>query len=198
MVKKDIEYEARMLLKKKDFILLIQAYAVFDYKDLKILNLYYDTEDNILIPNGHLVRIRNTNDNEFELTLKISNPNGNIEHNVRLTKQQYLEYTKGKYLVLPEEISKELTDFVIPNNELILQCNLSTLRREIEANNYLIVLDHNLYNGIQDYNIELEAKDMNTAKEALKKICQHFSIQYIEHTPSKSSRALASIKKELN
>ena len=47
----------------------------------------------------------------------------------------------------------------------------------------------NKYNGIIDYDLEVEASNMDRAKEVMANICQEYKIEYKKDYISKSSRA---------
>ena len=68
--------------------------------------------------------------------------------------------------------------------------SLETERIEIKFDNYLFVLDKNKYSDITDYNLEIEANDINVANEVIKKYCTEFNVQYSKEYKSKSRRAI--------
>ena len=65
---------------------------------------------------------------------------------------------------------------------------------EAKENDYLVVIDQNIYNGIIDYDLEIEASSMKRAKEAILNICERFKLEYKKGYTSKSSRAFQTRK----
>lgn len=196
MIRKNIEYETKLLLSREEYEKICAHYQGYKSRHILITNIYYDTLEVSLITNGYLFRTRNSNDEEYELTLKIAGKDGNIEHNIPIDKDAYDKYEKSDGFVIPESLRKEVVKFNIPDHYLYKKCVLKTNRIEIPMDEHLLVLDHNTYNGIEDYNIEIESTSMEQADAILKNLCHTFFIKYQAHSPGKSRRAIATIKKE--
>lgn len=192
MINKNIEYEKRMLLTVSEYNNILSFYQKFPCKNIFITNTYFDNIAKSLIPKGYLFRLRNSNDEEYEFTLKISDPKGYIEHNMPLDKNGFTSFNK-EIIMNPFSISDSLFRELSAFNPLYRQCELKTERKEFKIDDYLLVLDHNFYNGVEDYNIEIETSSMEKAESIIKEICDKFNIKYEPHSPSKSTRALATI-----
>ena len=59
---------------------------------------------------------------------------------------------------------------------------------------YYHVIDQNDYNGVRDYNFEVEAESQAEAKKLLVEFAMKYNFE-VEKGPGKSTRALLSIKK---
>ncbi len=175
---RNIEYEERVIISFEQYRKVL-AYYVAKYPDYRILdieNTYFDDEQ-LSLKNSHKVlRLRKTN-GEYELTLKVKGEDGDLEINETPTSHK--------------EIDKAL------NNEFDKYkpiAKLATSRIEIDIDDYLFVLDMNKYNGIIDYNIEIEASSKEKALSIIMDICKSFDLEYKKDYRSKSSRAIATRK----
>lgn len=195
MIRKNIEYERRCMLTKEEHQMILDCLKNLKCKNIDITNTYYDTDNLKLTHQGILLRLRNSNEEKFELTLKISKPLGDIEHNIKLNKEEYDKYEKEHTLLIPKELLKYTRYLKVSDNILIKKCVLKTKRKEIKISDYLIVIDENYYNGITDYNIEIEANSMKQAKKIMKDYTHTFRLKNKRPSKTKSERALSTIKK---
>ena len=111
------------------------------------------------------------------MTLKIKGDNGDIEINETIENHP--------------EIDKEL-DYQFAKYHPIV--SLKTNRLEVKIDDYLVVIDQNIYNGIIDYDLEIEASSIERAEEVIVKICQKHNIEYKKEYLSKAARAFQTIK----
>ncbi len=173
---KNRECEERVMIDFDQYMLLVQHYIVIDpqFRFIDIENTYLDDENLSLINNHKMMRIRKFN-NQQELTLKIPNDKGTIEINEKIDSHP--------------EIDKLLPK---PFSQYHPIATLKTHRIEVKEKDYLVVIDQNLYNGIIDYDLEVEASSMEEAKAAILDICNRFHLEYKENYISKSRRAINS------
>ena len=75
-------------------------------------------------------------------------------------------------------------------DQILLVGKLKSQRLEINCQDYLVVLDKNYYGNIEDYNIEVEAKNKKDAEHFLQQILKKFNIEYQKDYKSKSARAI--------
>jgi len=193
MIRKNVEYEKRGTITEKDYHVILSSLKNISRRESIIYNIYYDLEKTTLIPQGYLFRLRNINNTKYEFTLKISRLGGDLEENLDINEDTYLRYCTYNYITVPNELRVQIKHIDIPNNLLYKKCTLQTKRLEFEISDYTLVLDENSYNGITDYDIEVEAKSMKRANEVFKDILKTY---FIKKTRShgKSSRAIATIK----
>lgn len=190
----NIECEERIMLSEEEYHKILTPIMRGD-ADAKFIiqkNDYIDTLDHFLKNNHMVLRIRTVLMGPTELTLKIKDPNGDKEYN------EYLPvialdnfYTKG---IFPEgEIRNIIISMGKNVHELKVLTSLETRRYEEKFVDHLLVLDKNIYNGIEDYNLEIEAESMEVAKAKMEEYCQKYNLKYIP-CKSKSRRALDTIK----
>lgn len=192
------ELEERVMINRNQF-LEIKKYIQENYPNVKTIyqkNRYFD-DDNNTIKNLHCVlRIRSFRSSKMrELTYKVKGDEGDIEFNQNLS--HYWFYQITRFSRFPEGTVKEkLLEDNIDLSSLKMIVDLYTRRMEVKINDYLFVLDTNLYNGICDYNIEIESHvSKKHAKEIILKYCQQFGLEYKDNYKSKSRRAFETLKK---
>ena len=193
LMNKNIEIEKRVMLSKEQYDALLKYASNYqDRKTLKLINHYFDDEDLSLRKAHHMLRIRNINNSEYELTLKVKGGNGDLEINEPISCDEVSRLIKHF-----DNNNKEIKDRIrkVTQKEIKYITSLETNRIEIEFTNYLFVLDENKYSGVIDYDLEIEANDLGTANEVIEKYCTQFGMQYDPKYCSKSRRA---INKALN
>lgn len=182
----NIEAEDRCMISESDYVRIFNDYK--DYSNAKslVLTNYYFDDDNLSIRNSHkMLRIRSTDNDNFELTLKIKGENGDLEINEPLSKNQVDKVLNT--LIFPEgEITSHLREFT--NIRFIT--SLVTERLEIPIEDYLLVIDKNKYGDVIDYNIEIEAKNIKKARELMLAYCNKYNLNYSPNYESKSRRAI--------
>ena len=159
-------------------------------------NIYIDTADHYIKNHIGVLRIRVIQPLNIELTLKIKDKDGDKEYNEPVLFQNYQLFKEKN--ILPEGEIKQLLTQILKTSDLTSVLSpittLDTRRYEEKIDDYLLVLDKNSYNGIEDYNLEVEAISVERAKEVMQKYCKEYGIEY-KPCKSKSRRALDSIKK---
>ena len=185
---KNIEYEKRVMLTKTQYDELYKYAQAFSYKkEYLLINHYFDDPHLSLIKSHHVLRIREINDSEYELTLKVKGDKGDLEINKLLNKEEKDELL-NHFILKDEDIKKHLFNINIDNLKLIT--SLKTERIEIPFDNFLFVLDKNYYSDVIDYDLEIESSDIETALNIIQKYCNQFGMQYHEDYLSKSRRAI--------
>ena len=177
----NIECEERVLLTFAQYHLILKHYVSLypnHYRYFKNTNIYLDDQNHTVLNSSSMLRIRRIDNKKEELTLKIKQENGDLEINETLENHPTID----KYLSVPFSSLKPIT-------------TLKTTRVEIDIDDYMVVIDMNTYNGIIDFDLEIEAKTQERAKEIILSICEKYKIEYKNAYPSKSRRAFASIKK---
>lgn len=176
---RNLECEKRVMLNFEQYQHLLAEYMAKDphFSYLEIENIYLDDDKGNIHRNHNVLRIRKTNGKNEELTLKIKGNNGDIEINETLSSHP--------------EIDKELN---ISFTNFHKVTSLRTNRLEAHIKDYLVVIDQNIYNGIIDYDLEVEASSIQIAEKVILEICQKHNIEYKKEYLSKSARAFNSIK----
>jgi len=192
------ELEERVMINKNQF-LEIEKYIQENFHNVKTIyqkNRYFDDKEGTLQKIHTVLRIRSfKSTQERELTYKVKGEDGDLEFNQNLS--HYWFYQITRYSRFPEGPVKErLLQDGIDLSSLKMLIDLRTRRMEVKFDNYLLVLDVNLYNDICDYNIEIESDvSKKHAKEIILKYCEQFGLEYKDNYISKSRRAFNSLKK---
>lgn len=193
----NIECEARTMLTEEQYQDIISRHlrekgnSVF----IKQVNRYIDSEDfDLRNLNRKSLRIREINNGIIELTLKLKGSNGDKEYTEIISPLDVHEFEqKG---IFPRG---EIKDILLKDNVILsklkILTSLSTLRYEEHFEDYLIVIDKNEYNGITDYNLEIEAPSMERAEEVMTFYCLKYNLTRTKNYQTKSKRAIQSIKK---
>ena len=190
---KNIEFEKRVMLSIEQYQALYEyAQTLANKESMVLVNHYFDDEDLSLRKAHKMLRIRNINNDEYELTLKVKGDNGDLEINHPLSNKEVNELLHS-FKCPNTEINNYLKETT--SKEIKYITTLKTERIEAHIDNYLFVLDKNHYSDIVDYDLEIEANDIEVAEQMIKKYCSTFGMQYDEHYKSKSRRA---INKALN
>lgn len=191
----NIECEDRVMLTEEEYFEVL-AFYLRNKSEIDFImqtNIYIDSVDFILRKSGKSLRIRTINGKYSELTLKIKGKEGDKEYNEILPLSKLNDFTING--IFPDgEIKNILILDGININFLQVLTSLDTRRYEEKIEDYLLVIDKNDYNGITDYNLEVEAPSKSRAHEVMISICEKFKISYSSEYITKSSRALSSIK----
>lgn len=176
---RSLECEKRAMLTFDQYKRLVADYIgkYVDYKIIDIENIYFEDDNFSLKANHSILRKRIIDGNKEELTLKIKGDKGDIEINETMESHP--------------EIDKEL-NYKFNNYHPLT--SLKTKRIEIEIDDYLLVIDQNFYNGIIDYDVEVEAPTIEKAEKVILDICDKYGVIYKKDYPSKTFRAIASMK----
>ena len=190
-----MEYEKRVMLSEEQYFTLVSYYLRQNphYPFIKQTNYYFETDDFFLKRNHAVLRVREIAHQGSELTLKIKEDKGDKEMTDSLSYPQFISLINDN--VFPNTpIKEETIRFGRSLSNYKLMTKLETTRLEIKEDDYLVVIDKNIYNGIIDYNLEIESSSRKKAEEIILDFCKRFSLEYKKDYISKSSRALQSIK----
>lgn len=189
--KVSMEYEARATLseeqyqKIKDFYLSKEK----EVRQLTNTNTYFDTDDLYLTFHHMVLRIRQIDNKEDELTLKIKGEKGDIEITNKLEKEAASALLNGKNIDFTN-INSTLIDRGVDIDKLHVITTLTTERIEINYPDYLLVIDKNMYRDVIDYNIEVESTSRDLAAKYLLEVITPFGVEYKKDYVSKSRRAI--------
>lgn len=172
-MKQEIEIEFKNLLEKKEFHDLVEAFQLSD-SFFSQTNHYFDTPSFLLKKHGCALRIR-VKEAMYTLTLKQPHIVGLLETHESLTKEE-AEQLLHSTCTLPNSIASLLENAQIPVAELRYLGSLTTNRAEITYKSGLLVLDHSIYAGQEDYEIEYEVKDEQIGKEEFLQLLQTYNI----------------------
>lgn len=180
----EIEIEYKNLLTREEFNRIL-THLPFTEQGKTQINYYFETTQFSLKKNGCALRIREKYD-KYNLTLKEPHPEGLLETHDTLTKQEALDWIQGK-IVAKKHTTKQLTAMNISPMDLIYYGTLTTVRRELEYGNVLVVLDYSTYNGEADYELEIEAPSEAIGIQTFDDLLRQFQIPKRD-TPNKIKR----------
>lgn len=175
-----VETEYKLLVNKEDFEKLSALYPNKTF--IQQINTYYDTKDMQLRNMKCAMRIREKN-NQFLFTLKTPVPNGHLEH------ECYVD--KNDSDVFNEPNIKNLLDKLGITEELVMITNLKTKRAVVNTGKAELCFDINEYNGFIDYEIEYEETIDHDGISEFNKILAEASLHYESNCKSKIARAMA-------
>lgn len=188
------EYEQRAMLNEEQYLALMKFFSQDEFKKQSLINsnYYFDTSTYFFNRKGILFRLRIIEKNgvfDCEFTIKESKNDSNVEHNYLLNLQMAKAIQKEVKRIEPF-IKPFLEKHDQSIDQILLVGKLKSQRLEINCQDYLVVLDKNYYGNIEDYNIEVEAKNKKDAEHFLQQILKKFNIEYQKDYKSKSARAI--------
>ncbi len=188
------ECEARAMISESQYKEIYNHFSSINLRKrlVRNTNYYFDDDKGNIINSGMVLRLREINHQKYELTLKIKEENNDKEFNLPIYIKNIDEYLKNfkidnKYII--EELKKRNIDIT----KIKYLTYLFTERLEVKYKNFLLVVDKNEYNGIIDYNVEIEARSREEAISILNQKFSPFGVTYKKGYISKSRRAYLSI-----
>ena len=189
--KVSMEYEARVMINESEYRKIKEEYLNIGRicREFTNKNTYFDSPDLYLTHHHMVLRIREIDGLEKELTLKVKSEDGDIEitHNIE-SEEEYQKLLSGNISNL--EIEKEISSRGGDIKSLGIITTLTTERVEVEFDDHLLVIDKNFYNNKVDFNLEVESTSRELAKEYLEKVISKYGIAYKKDYISKSRRAI--------
>lgn len=178
-----VEYEERVLISENDYQQVIKDVKKEErpLRYLTILNIYLDNANEDIYRNDQMLRIRTTNGKEQELTLKIRNADGSTRE---------INETLERHPIIDKELNGNFKDY----QEIT---RLMTERIEVEYDDYLLVIDKNIYGETVDFDLEIEANSQQKAINLIEKYCILYDLKYDPHYRVKSRRAIDEVKKKM-
>lgn len=191
----NLEIEYKTLLSLSEFDQLGKRFS--HVAPVRQTNHYFDTPDLKLRANKLSLRIR-TFDDAAEMTLKIPQKVGNLEHNIALTSEEANAILATKTLpqncINIQNILELLKGYAIDLSAVRVLGSLTTTRREYETSIGFMALDKNEYSGRLDYELELEVADARSGEKNFNYFLKDNQIEY-RYARSKVVRFLESIGK---
>lgn len=180
---KQLEIEYKTLLTPKEFERLSRKFSTVPL--VNQTNYYFETEDFDLKKAKCSLRIRTTLE-KAELTLKLPQPIGNIEHNLELTLDQAQAILDNQRLPL-NSVTQLIVDQGIELERIKNIGQLTTNRRELALPIGLMALDENHYAGRKDYELELEVQDHVQGLKDFRRFLREHRIRF-KYAKSKVAR----------
>ena len=178
-----VEYEERVLISESDYqhVLKYIKEKGLTMESLLILNIYLDNNNEDIYKNGQMLRIRTTNGKNEELTLKIRNQDGSTRE---------INENLKSHPIIDKELKGNFNDYHQVTR-------LTTERIEVHYDDYILVIDKNIYGDVVDYDLEIEANSQQKAINLIEKYCILYDLTYDPHYKVKSRRAIEEVKKRM-
>lgn len=184
-----LEIEYKTLLTMDEFKRLDSLYQ--HIKPINQTNYYIDTPDFALKSKRLSLRVRTYSD-RAELTLKIPQTVGNLEHNQDLTLEEVKELKQT--FTLPQGlIYDKLLAQGVAIDQLGILGHLTTRRREVTLPIGLLAIDSNRYAHITDYELELEVADAEQGEKDFQAFLDQYQIAF-KYAKSKVARFATTLK----
>ena len=186
-----IEKETRLMITHEEYISICSDIIKTNPRvsSFNQTNYYFDSEAFDLTNNHRMVRIRNKG-HDYELTYKEKGENGDLEINQIISGRLAHKYLHGGSLPHGEVYNAVARTGLSPKKLKVIT-SLYTRRIEMPYEDYLLVIDMNSYDDIEDFNIEIESNiSVEHASEILKKYCKQYHLTYVKEYTVKSARAI--------
>jgi len=190
------EYESQSMLSEEVFLNIASDIFLKDPHHHTIIqvNQYMDTDDFTIMNGGKAVlRIRKARGKPTVLTLKVKDDDGKgiteyhqvISYFQHIALIKHSRFPKGK-------IKNMLIEMGYPLTSIKYQGEFKTKRYQIDRENYNFCVDSNDYNGIRDYNIEVEARNLEEARNILEELAKKYQFEITKNYIVKSQRFIKS------
>ena len=172
-----IEYEERVMISEDDYKQVINDIKRDGkpFTSLYIENIYLDNDSSFIYKTKKMLRMRTINQKEKELTLKIKNSDGSTRE---------INETMNNHPIIDKELEGSFSTY----KEI---AKLITERIEVQYDDYLLVIDKNIYHNVIDYDLEIESSSQEYSLEKIKEYCQKYNLKYDSHYQTKSHRAIS-------
>lgn len=171
-----IEIEYKNLVTKEEYEQLQQFFKIESSQIKMQVNHYFDTNNFLLKNAKSALRIREKGDH-FELTLKQPAEVGLLETNQQLSKLEADALFENAFF--PDgPVKIQLETASIPVGQLEYFGSLTTNRSEIDYQGGLLVFDHSLYLGVEDFEVEYEVTNAENGKRLFKQLLESMHIPF--------------------
>ena len=174
-MKKNYEYEAKCLIEESDYETILKSLSLSNTHIQT--NHYLETENNDLKNNNLALRIRLKN-KKFELTLKQKIKTGNIENNIDI------DFELANYILSTKKIPEELCAVLgLDFNFFDSISTIVTTRTTFDFENIIVELDKSTFNEKTDFEIEIEADNIEIANHKMELLLNKFDINFKKSMP---------------
>ena len=139
-----MEYEARAMISEEQYRILLSFHKehATKYKEIVNVNSYFDTPNRDIVKNHMVLRIREINEKENELTLKIKGSEGDLEITYKISENE-MKTMKENGFVPSRKIREILLQKGIDISLIKYITTLKTERFEEYTDEYIFVIDKN-------------------------------------------------------
>jgi len=180
----ELEIEYKQLLTSYEFAMLLNVFHIGDRDFIKQENTYFDTFSFDLKAARSALRIRHRLE-QFVLTLKQTAEVGMIETHQSLTSEEIANLEHHGQLPTGA-ITTRLNQLGIENIMLQRLGTLTTYRAECSYRKGMLIFDHSLYLGLEDFELEYEVQNPELGKRVFLQLLHD---HHIVSTPTKNKIA---------
>lgn len=186
----EIEIEFKNLLTREEYDRLESFFGLEEIEVSPHTNHYFETEGFDLKHKRAALRIREKDD-YCQLTLKEPHEDGLLETHDTMTAEEAACWIKNDIIPKPQ-VAVQLNQLGVDFAALRYGGTLKTIRKETIYNDTTIVLDHSIYNGREDFELEVEAQNKEHGRAVFNQLLKDHDIS-LKETPNKIQRFYASL-----
>ncbi len=172
-IEREIEFKQRL---NKAHYEKIKAHYFSKQSPFKQVNYYIDTPDFQIQSQKMALRIREKQNASNEMTLKVPDQVGLLEHNAQVTWSPKQD-KRVPVDIIDSSIQEVLELRHVAVQDLLVLGALTTYRLETETAHGLLVLDHSTYLDTEDYELEFEVSDFETGKHAFHQLLDQLQLE---------------------
>lgn len=169
----EIEIEYKVMLTEAEYKRL-EEQLPFSNRPIIQTNYYFETADFSLKTKRSALRIRQIGP-DYTLTLKQPYDIGILETHDVLTKVEFEQWIAGQPIA-KQNVSKQLQQLGISENDLRYYGSLTTARKTFNQNGIDYMLDKSTYHGIVDYELEIEAPTEALGLQAMQQLLDQYQV----------------------
>lgn len=173
-MQQEIEIEFKHMLTKDQFDAIYNNFP-FTKNPIVQTNHYFETNNQDLIQKKCALRIREIN-GTYTSTFKEPHPDGILETHDSLSTHMFDTWINDQVTHTPN-VASRLAAHAVPLQDIHSIGALTTARYTYQTEHLEYVLDRSSYNGIVDYELEIESVTFDQGNEAYQHIVQQFNLQ---------------------
>lgn len=185
-MEQELEIELKNLVTDREFETLTRHFSVTEDQFKTQTNYYFDTEDFKLKQKGCALRIRHKGDT-YTFTLKEPHGEGLLESNETLMEDEALRLINGNAIASSDLLQHIEGKYGIACSDLSSLGALKTSRYERPFQSGLLVFDHSMYLGVEDFELEYEVTNRKQGEAEFEALLREFNIPQ-RQTPNKIQR----------
>ncbi len=169
------EFEAKQLIEETQFNQLISNLELIEVRNQT--NIYLDTTDGYFKQQNSALRLRNIN-GQLIFSLKRQDNDGATEWNQLLAQDEWDTILDSKQI--------DLSNYPCEQNDLLTNLQLveiETTRHICQYNEMTIELDRTRFNQTIDYEIEIEASNLQLASATMEKLITEYDLRVKKSYP---------------
>ena len=196
-MKKKREYDNKVLIDKENFINLLTVLKIKVWDNKIITNHYFDTVEHAIFKKAAVLRIQEKN-NEFRAKFKKGIDKTKFdEHSTDVDEEVLNQWKSSRFG--SSKFQELLKKYEIDEKKVVYLGKVVTHRYEIKFKTNKILIDHSVYNAVEDYEIECKSlvtknDESKSTEEQLLLFCKKYNVSTLNTKMSKYARFLNMLK----